>query len=133
MAQNNTAFSGSEAAAIGLVSGMAQSLSDFLMKVGLNGVPVTPFEQPLYDRFLSFLSDPTVDGLFILIGIIALVLDLFHRTLFLSVGAVNLNPPGFPGAQTMSPSVLGLLLPIIPAAPRRPGKEDGYPVLPAPR
>src|SRR3989475_1731443 len=88
MAQNNTAFSGSEAAAIGLVTGMAQSLSDFLTKVGLNGVPVTPFEQPLYDRFLSFLSDPTVDGLFILIGIIALVLDLFHRTLFLSVVAV---------------------------------------------
>src|SRR2546427_1302492 len=30
MAQNNTAFSGSEAAAIGLVTGMAQSLNDFL-------------------------------------------------------------------------------------------------------
>jgi len=95
MAQNNTAFSGSEAAAIGLVTGMAQSLNDFLMKVGLNGAPVTPFEEPLYDRFLSFLSDPTVDGLFILIGIIAL---------------------GFLGAQVIGASVVGILILIIAAA-----------------
>src|SRR3989442_14873841 len=116
MAQTNTAFSGSEAAAIGLVSGMAQSLSDFLMKVGLNGVPVTPFEQPLYDRFLSFLSDPTVDGLFILIGIIALVLDLFHRTLFLSVVAVIFIALGFLGAQIIGASGVGILILIIAAA-----------------
>src|SRR5437867_1327961 len=116
MAQNNTAFSGTEAAAIGLVTGMAQSLGDFLTKVGLNGVPVTPFEEPLYDRFLSFLSDPTVDGLFILIGIIALVLDLFHRTLFLSVVAVIFIALGFLGAQVIGASVVGILILIIAAA-----------------
>src|SRR3989441_775478 len=116
MAQNNTAFSGSEAAAIGLVTGMAQSLNDFLMKVGLNGAPVTPFEEPLYDQFLSFLSDPTVDGLFILIGIIALVLDLFHRTLFLSVVAVIFIALGFLGAQVIGASVVGILILIIAAA-----------------
>src|SRR5439155_1550562 len=116
MAQNNTAFSGTEAASIGLVTGMAQSLGDFLTKVGLNGVPVTPFEEPLYDRFLSFLSDPTVDGLFILIGIIALVLDLFHRTLFLSVVAVIFIALGFLGAQIIGASVVGILILIIAAA-----------------
>src|SRR5712691_8269568 len=116
MAQNNTAFSGTEAAAIGLVTGMAQSLSDFLKNVGLNGVPVTPFDEPLYDRFLSFLSDPTVDGLFILIGIIALVLDLFHRTLFLSVVAVIFIALGFLGAQVIGASVVGILILIIAAA-----------------
>src|SRR2546425_13329397 len=116
MAQNNTAFSGSEAAAIGLVTGMAQSLSDFRTKVGLDGVPVTPFVQPLYDRFLSFLTDPTVDGLFILIGIIALVLDLFHRTLFLSVVAVIFIALGFLGAQVIGASIVGILMLIIAAA-----------------
>src|SRR5947209_10010674 len=116
MAQNNTAFSRARAAAIGLVTGMAQSLSDFLTKVGLNGVPVTPFEQPLYDRFLSLLSDPTVDALFILIGIIALVLDLFHRTLFLSVVAVIFIALGFLGAQIIGASVVGILILIIAAA-----------------
>src|SRR5207245_8405927 len=64
MAQNNTAFSGTEAAASRLGTGTDQSFSDFLAKVGLNSVPVTPFEEPLYDRFLSFLSYLTVDGLF---------------------------------------------------------------------
>src|SRR5438093_975185 len=117
MAQNNTAFSGSEAAAIGLVTGMAQSLSDFLTKVGLNGVPVTPFEQPLYDRFLSFLSDPTVDGLFILIGIIALVLDLFHRTLFFSVVAVIFIAPVLLGTRIIGGSVGGIMILISAAAP----------------
>src|SRR5437867_9246628 len=116
MAQNNTAFSGTEAASIGLVTGMAQSLGDFLMKVGLNGVPVTPFEEPLYDRFLSFLSDPTVDGLFLLIGIIAPFLDLFHRTLFLSVVAVIFIALGFLGAQIIGASVVGILILIIAAA-----------------
>src|SRR5256885_784937 len=116
MAQNNTAFSGTEAASIGLVTGMAQSLGDFLTKVGLNGVPGTPFEEPLYDRFLSVLSDPTVDGLFILIGIIALVLDLFHRTLFLSVVAVIFIALGFLGAQIIGASVVGILILIIAAA-----------------
>src|SRR3989442_364437 len=100
----------------GLLSSMAQSLGDFLTKVGLNGVPVTPFEEPLYDRFLSFLSDPTVDGLFILIGIIALVLDLFHRTLFLSVVAVIFIALGFLGAQVIGASVVGILILIIAAA-----------------
>jgi len=116
MAQNNTAFSGTEAARIGLVTGMAQTLDDFLTKVGLKGMPVTPFDEPLYDRFLSFLSDPTVDGLFILIGIIALVLDLFHRTLFLSVVAVIFIALGFLGAQVIGASVVGILILIIAAA-----------------
>src|SRR2546422_11255161 len=95
---------------------MAQSLSDFLTKVGLNGGPVTPFVQPLYDRFLSFVSDPTVDGLFILIGVIALVLDLFHRTLFVTVVAVILIALGFLGAGLIHASLFGILALIVAAA-----------------
>jgi len=69
----------------------------------------------VYDRFLSFISDPTVDGLFILVGIIALVLDLFHRTLFLSVAAVIFIALGFLGAQIIGASVVGILMLIIAA------------------
>src|SRR5205809_4068933 len=78
MAANNTAYSAVQATSIGLVTGSAQNLTGFLTDVGLGTSTVTPYDEPLYDRFLSFISDPTVDGLFILIGIIALVLDLFH-------------------------------------------------------
>jgi membrane-bound serine protease (ClpP class) len=116
MAENNTAYSGQDAASIGLVTGMADTFDLFLTKVGLSGSAVVPFGEPLYDRFLSFMSDPTVDGLFILVGIIALVLDLFHRTLFLSVVAVIFIALGFLGAQIIGASVVGILILIIAAA-----------------
>ncbi|HYT17046.1 MAG TPA: NfeD family protein [Thermoplasmata archaeon] len=116
MAENNTAYPAVRAVAVGLVTGRAQSLDDFLAAVGLRGVPLATFDEPLYDRFLSFISDPTVDGLFILIGIIALVLDLFHRTLFLSVVAVIFIALGFLGAQIIMASVVGILILIIAAA-----------------
>ena len=116
MAANNSAYTADEAASVGLITGKAETLNAFLADVGLSGVPVTPFGEPLYDRFLSFLSDPTVDGLFILVGIIALVLDLFHRTLFLSVVAVIFIALGFLGAQIIGASVVGILILIIAAA-----------------
>src|SRR6267378_4390129 len=99
MADNNTAYTATQAASLGLVTGMQETLDAFLATVGLGGLPVTRYDEPVYDRFLSFLSDPTVDGLFILVGVIALVLDLFHRTLFLSVVAVIFIALGFLGAQ----------------------------------
>jgi len=105
-----------EAASVGLITGLVDTYAGFLSKVGLSGLPVTDFSEPLYDRFLSFLSDPTVDGLFILVGIIALVLDLFHRTLFLSVVAVIFIALGFLGAQIIGASVVGILILIIAAA-----------------
>jgi membrane-bound serine protease (ClpP class) len=115
MAQNNTAYSAAQAASLGLVTGLRETLDSFLAAVGLGGSPVTRSDQPIYDRFLSFLSDPTVDGLFILVGVIALVLDLFHRTLFLSVLAVIFIALGFLGAQIIGASIVGLLILIIAA------------------
>ena len=116
MADNNTAYTATQAASLGLVTGMRETLDAFLAAVGLGGSPVARYDEPVYDRFLSFLSDPTVDGLFILVGVIALVLDLFHRTLFLSVVAVIFIALGFLGAQVIGASTVGLLILIIAAA-----------------
>src|SRR5947209_3098521 len=116
MAENNTAYTGMEAANIGLVTGMADTLNVFLTKVGLSGVPLTTYSEPLYDQFLSFLSDPTVDGLFILVGVIALVLDLFHRTLFVTVVAVIMIALGFLGAGSIAACPVAILVLIIAAA-----------------
>ena len=116
MAANNTAYSALQAASLGLVNGTLETLPAFLTAVGLGSATVTPYDEPLYDRFLSFISDPTVDGLFILVGVIALVLDLFHRTLFLSVIAVIFIALGFLGAQVIGASVVGILILIIAAA-----------------
>src|SRR5438876_1533680 len=116
MAQNNTAYSAVQATSVGLVNGTSETLDAFLTAVGLGSATITRFDEPLCDRFLSFISDPTVDGLFILVGIIALVLDLFHRTLFLSVVAVIFLALGFLGAQIIGASVVGILILIIAAA-----------------
>src|SRR5947208_16936657 len=95
------------------MSATSETLDAFLTAVRLGSATITRFDEPLYDRFLSFISDPTVDGLFILVGIIALVLDLFHRTLFLSVAAVIFIALGFLGAQIIGASVVGILMLII--------------------
>src|SRR5207253_10113114 len=87
MAQNNTAYSAFQAASIGLVNGTQESLGAFLTAVGLGSATITRFDEGLYHRFLSFISDPTVDGLFILVGVIALARDLLHRSLYLIVVA----------------------------------------------
>ncbi|HEX9341175.1 MAG TPA: NfeD family protein [Thermoplasmata archaeon] len=116
MAANNTAYTSVEANRIRLITGLADSLPSFLSAVGLSGLPLTAYDEPLYDRILSFLSDPTVDGLFILVGVIALVLDLFHRTLFLSILAVVFIALGLLGAQVIGASIVGILILIIAAA-----------------
>jgi membrane-bound serine protease (ClpP class) len=116
MAANNTPYSGSDAARIGLVTGMADTLDVFLTKVGLSGVPLTTYDEPFYDQFLSFLSDPSVDGIFILVGMIALVLDLFHRTLFVTVVAVIMIALGFLGAGIIGAQPVAILVLIIAAA-----------------
>jgi membrane-bound serine protease (ClpP class) len=116
MAQNNTAYTGMEAARIGLVTGMADTLDGFLTKVGLSGGSLITYNEPLYDQFLSFLSDPTVDGLFILVGMIALVLDLFHRTLFVTVVAVIMIALGFLGAGVIGAQPVAILVLLIAAA-----------------
>jgi len=116
MAANNTPYSGSDAARVGLVTGMADTLDVFLTKVGLSGVPLTTYDEPFYDQFLSFLSDPSVDGIFILVGMIALVLDLFHRTLFVTVVAVIMIALGFLGAGIIGAQPVAILVLIIAAA-----------------
>jgi membrane-bound serine protease (ClpP class) len=116
MAQNNVAYTAVDAASIGLVTGLTDTLSGFLSKVGLSGVPTTSFSEPVYDRFLSFVSDPTVDGLFILVGMIALVLDLFHRTLFMTVVAVIMIALGFLGAGVIGAQPVAILVLLIAAA-----------------
>ena len=115
MVANNTAYTAVDAASVGLITGLIETYSGFLSKVGLSGVPLTDFSEPLYDRFLSFVSDPTVEGLFILIGIIALVLDLFHRTLFLTIVAVIMIALGLLGAQLIGAAPVGLLVLLIAA------------------
>src|SRR6058998_4165064 len=48
MAENNTAYTAVEAASVGLITGLVDTYAGFLSKVGLSGLPVTDFSEPLY-------------------------------------------------------------------------------------
>ena len=116
MVENNTAFTGTQAASMGLVTGLAETYPAFLADVGVSSASLNNYGEPVYDQFLSFLSNPTVDGLFILVGVVALVIDLLHRTLFMTVIGVVLLALGFLGAEIIGASIVGILLLIIAAA-----------------
>lgn len=112
----NQAYTTSDAAAAGLITARQDSLDGVLAAEGLSALPVYRYDEPIYDQFLTFLSNPLIDGLFILVGAVALVLDIFHRTLFLSVVAVVMIALGFLGAQLIGAPLVAILVLIVAAA-----------------
>ncbi len=115
MAENNTAYTATQAASIGLITGMAQTFQQFLSEAGLSSLPLHTFSEPLYDQFLSFLSNSLVDGLFIVVGFVALAIDLLHRTLFLTVIAAAMILLGFLGAEVIGAPAVAIALLIMSA------------------
>ncbi len=112
----NQAYAATDAAAVGLITGRQDTLDGVLAAEGLSALPVVPYDEPVYDQFLTFLSNPLVDGLFILVGAVALVLDIFHRTIFLTVVGVVMIALGFLGAQLIGAPLVAMLILIVAAA-----------------
>jgi membrane-bound serine protease (ClpP class) len=104
------AFTASEAFNYHLINGLANSLPDVISIVGLSGLPQTTLSESLYNQFLSALSDSTLDGILILLGIVLIVIDFFHPTIILTVaGAISLVM-GLIGAEVIGASFLGYLI-----------------------
>lgn len=115
MAQNNVAYSATDAASIGLVTGLAQTFQDFLGLIGLSSSQLHYYNEPIYDQFLSFLSNSLVDGLLMVIGFVALAIDFLHRTIFLTVIAAVMIGLGLLGAEVIGAPVLAIMLLIMAA------------------
>ncbi len=114
MVSSDIAYSAADAYRLQLINGNATSLQEALSKLGLNGGYVT-VQESVYDQLLSALSDPTLDGILILLGVVAIALDLFHPTILLSVaGAVGIVS-GLVGAEVVGASILGIIVLIISA------------------
>lgn len=113
MVKNNTAYSYSTALRIGLINGIASNLSDFISIVHLAGFTQFKVTPSIYDQFLSFLSNTIVDGILILLGVIAIIVDFSHATIVLSVSGVVLILLGFIGLEIVSASLIGLILLLI--------------------
>ncbi len=110
MVSNNTAYTDEQAYNIGLVEGIYGSLSSMLSAKNLSGYPVVNVYPSTYDNFLSFLSNPYVDGILIILGFVAIMLDFIHGTVVLSITGATMLVLGFLGAQLISASIVGIIL-----------------------
>lgn len=110
MVSQDTAYTGVQAISNDLVNGYASNLTTFLAKMNLSGYNVITQNPGYYDNFLSFLSNTTVDGLFILVGSIAILADIYHGTAVLTIIGIALIALGLLGAEIVSASLVGLIL-----------------------
>ncbi len=109
MVENNTAYTESQALKINLINGNYNSLNSLIHGKNLSGYKIIYVNESGYDQFLSFLSNSTVDGIFILLGILAIFLDFYHGSVILSVIGVVLIVLGLLGAELIDASVVGLI------------------------
>jgi membrane-bound serine protease (ClpP class) len=116
MVYGDQAYTTNEAVKDNLVDGTADSLNNTLNKLGLAGKPQITLEENLYEQFLSVLSNPFLDGILILLGVVAIVADITHPTTVLTVvGAISIIA-GLIGAEAINASLLGFIILAISAA-----------------
>ncbi len=116
MVQNDEAFSADEAFRYHLSDGFANSLDEAISKLGLSGTQQVTISEDLYEQFISVLSNPILDGILILLGILAIVLDVYHPTIILTVVGAVAIVAGLIGAEVIDASFLGFFIIAIAAA-----------------
>jgi membrane-bound serine protease (ClpP class) len=115
MVQSNQAFSVNEAVAIHVADGTANSLNDALSQLGLSGNPQVSLSEDLYEQIISALSNSILDGILFLVGVIAVVLDVFHPTILLTILGVIAIAAGLVGAEIIGASLLGIVILVMAA------------------
>ncbi|MEM0127898.1 MAG: NfeD family protein [Thermoplasmatales archaeon] len=116
MVEKNYAFTAQNASKIGLITGMSDSLSGVLKKLGYQGLPLTEFYENQVQQLESFLSNSTVADVLILLGIVAIVLDIFHGSIILSVAGVIILALGIWGVTLISFQPIAILFIALGAA-----------------
>jgi membrane-bound serine protease (ClpP class) len=101
MVENDIAYSYSQALQYHIADNSSVSLAQTLSDVGLSGATIVNVSESPTEQLVSFLSNETVDGILLLIGIIAIVLDFLHPTVVLSIAGVILIALGLIGADAI--------------------------------
>jgi membrane-bound serine protease (ClpP class) len=109
MVVSDVAYSAAQAYQYHLTEGNATTLQGALSQFGL-GPSYTVVQEGVYDQLLSALSDPNLYGILILLGALAIVLDLWHPTFVLSIAGAIALVAGLVGAEVVGSSVLGLVV-----------------------
>ncbi|MDG7042425.1 MAG: nodulation protein NfeD [Nitrososphaerota archaeon] len=111
----DTAYSANQALQYNVINGEASNITVAEASLGIGGLPSVTVGESYYDQFLSALSNSTLDGVLILIGMIAIILDLLHPTVLLSIGGVIAIVLGLIGAEVINASVLGIVILVLAA------------------
>ena len=116
MVYDDQAYNTQQAYDIGLINGISPNLSAFMTQMGLSDYPTGTVNENPYDQFLSFMSNSIVDGLFITFGSLAILLDIYHRTVIMTALGVILIGLGLFGAQLIGSSVVGIVFLLLGSA-----------------
>ena len=114
MAANNTAFTGYQAIQYRLAN-YSGSLTQTLSLIGVSGDTITTVSENPSEQVLTFLSaNSTLDGILIILGIVAVAIDFLHPTILLTICGAVLVVLGLIGEEVIQgPSgYLGIYLPI---------------------
>lgn len=95
------AYSYSDALKYHVADQSSNSLGQTLQILGLSGANIVTISENPPEQLLSLLSNPTVDGIILLIGIIAIALDFLHPTVILSIVGAILVALGIIGTEAI--------------------------------
>ncbi|MGC8691874.1 MAG: NfeD family protein [Thermoplasmata archaeon] len=110
MVLNNTAYTAQQAYSVGIINGIYSSMSGVLRYFNIQNSSVINVYPSGYDQFLSIISNPTVDGLLITLGMLMILLDLYHFTALLTVVGIITIMLGLWGAGLIDGNIFGIIL-----------------------
>ena len=116
MAANNTAFTGPEALRFHVADGYSGSLSETLGLINSSGASITTVSENPSEQVLTFLAaNSTIDGIMLILGIVAIAIDFFHPTIILSVAGAVLIILALIGEEALQGpnGYQGIFLPIL--------------------
>ncbi len=110
------AYTSQQAYKYHLINGISDSFNSALKAWNLSNNPQITVSENFYEQFLSAISNSTVDGILMTLGVLAILLDLYHPTIFLTIIGIIAIILGLIGAEIINASILGITLIIIGAA-----------------
>jgi membrane-bound serine protease (ClpP class) len=110
MVQGDRAFSAIKAVSNHVVDASVTSLSAAVSQLGLTEKTQIILDETLYEQFISVLSNPILDGILILLGVLVIVIDIFHPTIILTVVGIISIILGLIGAEVVNASLFGFLI-----------------------
>lgn len=113
MVEHNIAYTSLNASKAGIITGLSDSLSSVIQILGYQGLSQTQFTENDVQQFESFLSNSTIADFLILIGAVAILVDIFHGSIVLSAAGIVSLALGFWGVTLISFQPIAVLLIIL--------------------